>query len=165
MGVDITQEIEASRLKQAISIQKMLRQWLHSIRNASFEQQAKVILEEVATLKQKLHSPDFDQEFKTVFDCIKLLMHTAKTSVGLIDQALDTNGMAQNMNIADFFTNLANLPHHIAQSEGAAGMFTEFNFFLNGERARISDYASMFVKGDVINIQSITDHILSNAVR
>jgi hypothetical protein len=99
-GVDITQEIEASRLKQAVSIQKMLRQWLHSIRNASFEQQARVSLEEVQELEMKIGGEGgaYDNEFKSIYDCVRLLRHTARTSVGLIDHhALDTKGLSQHM--------------------------------------------------------------------
>jgi hypothetical protein len=118
-GVDITQEIEASRLKQAVSIQKMLRQWLHSIRNASFEQQARVILEEVQELEMKIGGEGgaYDSEFKSIYDCVRLLMHTARTSVGLIDHALDTKGLSQHMCVTDFVCNITSFPHHFAQSE------------------------------------------------
>jgi hypothetical protein len=166
-GVDITEEIEASRLKQSVSIQKMLRQWLHSIRNASFEQQARVILEEVQELEKRIGGKGgaYDSEFKSIYDCVRLLMHTARTSVGLIDHALDTKGLSQHMCVADFASNITSFPHHFAQSEGIPAIYTRYHFFLNGNPATSKDYSSFFVTGDVISIQSIVDNILSNAVR
>ena len=164
-AVDITQEIEASRLKQAVSIQKMLRQWLHSIRNASFEQQARVILEEVQELEKKLAGEGYESDFKGIYDCVHLLMHTARTSVGLIDHALDTKGLSQHMCVTDFVSNITSFPHHFAQSEGIQAIYTQYHFFLNGSPASAKDYASFFVTGDIISVQSIVDNILSNAVR
>lgn len=167
IGVDITQEIEASRLKQTVSIQKMLRQWLHSIRNASFEQQARVILEEVRDLENKLqpHTREFKSEFESIYECVKLLMHTARTSVGLIDQALDTRGLTQHMCVSDFVSNITSFPHHFAQSEGIPAIYTRYRFLLNGNTANPQDYCSFFVTGDIISLQSIVDNIISNAVR
>lgn len=166
-GVDITQEIEASRLKQTVSIQKMLRQWLHSIRNASFEQQARVILEEVRDLENKLqpHTTEFKSEFESIYECVKLLMHTARTLVGLIDQALDTRGLTQHMCVSDFVSNITSFPHHFAQSEGIPAIYTRYRFLLNGNTANPQDYCSFFVTGDIISLQSIVDNIISNAVR
>jgi hypothetical protein len=165
MGVDITQEVETSRLKQAVSIQKMLKQWLHSIRNASFEQQARVILEEVHQLEKKVNRNDVRGEFESITECVKLLIHTAKTSVGLIDQALDTRGLTQHMCVSDFVSNITSFPHHFAQSEGIAAIYTRYRFLLNGNPASPQDYASFFVTGDIISLQSIVDNIISNAVR
>jgi signal transduction histidine kinase len=164
-GVDITQEIEASRLKQTVSIQKMLRQWLHSIRNASFEQQARVILEEVQELEKKLETNEFNAEFESIYECVKLLMHTARTSVGLIDQALETRGLTQHMCVSDFVSNITSFPHHFAQSEGIPAIYTRYRFLLNGNPAAPQDYSSFFVTGDIISLQSIVDNIISNAVR
>lgn len=164
-GIDVTNEIEASRLRQTVSIQKMLRQWLHSIRNASFEQQATVILEEVKALEAKMGTSEFDAEFRSIRDCVKLLMHTAKTSVGLIDQALDTRGFTQHMCAGDFVSNIVSFPHHFAQSEGLAAIYTKFRFVLNGVPAQPLDFLSLFVSGEVVSIQSVVDNIISNAVR
>lgn len=165
--VDISQEIESSRLKQTISIQKMLRQWLHSIRNASFEQQARVIMEEVQDLENKLQplTTEFKSEFESIYECVKLLMHTARTSVGLIDQALDTRGLTQHMCVSDFVSNITSFPHHFAQSEGIPAIYTRYRFLLNGNTANPQDYSSFFVTGDIISLQSIVDNIISNAVR
>ena len=164
-GIDLTNEIEASRLRQTVSIQKMLRQWLHSIRNASFEQQATIILEEVKALQDKVATSDFDAEFRSIRDCIKLLMHTAKTSVGLIDQALDARGFSQHMCAGDFVNNIISFPHHFAQSEGLAAIYTKFDFVLNGAPAQPQDFLGMFVSGEVVSIQSVVDNVISNAVR
>jgi hypothetical protein len=165
IGVDITSEIEASRLKQSASIQKMLKQWLHSIRNASFEQQARVILEEVQTLSTKVNRSDLREDFESISECVKLLMHTARTSVGLIDQALDTRGLTQHMCVSDFVSNITSFPHHFAQSEGIPAIYTRYRFLLNGNPAAPQDYSSFFVTGDIISLQSIVDNIISNAVR
>jgi hypothetical protein len=165
LGVDITQEIETSRLKQAVSIQKMLKQWLHSIRNASFEQQARVILEDVHNLEKKVNRSDVRAEFESITECVKLLMHTARTSVGLIDQALETRGLTQHMCVSDFVSNITSFPHHFAQSEGIPAIYTRYRFLLNGNPASPQDYASFFVTGDIISLQSIVDNIISNAVR
>jgi hypothetical protein len=182
-GVDVTREVEASRLRQAMGIQKMLRQWLHSIRNASFEQQATVIMEEVKSLEKKIvenctariktddgaggevQTGEYAEDFQGIYDCVKLLLHTAKTSVGLIDQALDTKGLTQHMCAGDFVSNVVSFPHHFAQSEGLPAIYTKFRFELNGAVARPSDFMSFFVSGEVVSIQSIVDNILSNAVR
>jgi signal transduction histidine kinase len=164
-GVDVTSEAEASRLKQAVGIQKMLRQWLHSIRNASFEQQATVIMEEVKALEAKIEGSQYSAEFQSIYDCVKLLMHTAKTSVGLIDQALDSKGFTQHMCAGDFVSSLVSFPHHFAQSEGLPAIYTKFRFVLDGRVAQPADFLTLFVTGDVVSIQSVVDNILSNAVR
>jgi hypothetical protein len=165
VGMDITPEIESSRLKQSASIQKMLKQWLHSIRNASFEQQARVILEEVQNLKTKVNRSELREDFDSISECVKLLMHTARTSVGLIDQALETRGLTQHMCVSDFVSNITSFPHHFAQSEGIPAIYTRYRFLLNGNPASPQDYSSFFVTGDIISLQSIVDNIISNAVR
>jgi signal transduction histidine kinase len=165
VGVDVTQEIEASKAKQATNIQKILRQWLHSIRNASFEQQARLILDEVNDLEQKLHTTSFESEFKSIKESLTMLIHTTKTSVGLIDQALDSNGMMHQMSVLDFANNFAAFPHNFAQAEGLGMIYCDNRFLLNGGDVEPSAYSDLYVKGDILSIQSVLDNILSNAVR
>lgn len=165
VGVDITNEIEGSRVKQAVNMQKMLQQWLHSIRNASFEQQAKIICEEVIELRAKVHDPRFDEDFKSILDSVKMLIHTAKTSVGLIDQALESKGLCQQMCVMDFVNNIKLFPHNFASSDGIGEIFTSFVFTRNDQPVDIKDFSSLFVKGDIVSIQSVVDNVVSNAVR
>eukprot|EP00602_Paraphysomonas_sp_CaronLab_P011912 CAMPEP_0185041904 /NCGR_PEP_ID=MMETSP1103-20130426/41765_1 /TAXON_ID=36769 /ORGANISM="Paraphysomonas bandaiensis, Strain Caron Lab Isolate" /LENGTH=676 /DNA_ID=CAMNT_0027581837 /DNA_START=129 /DNA_END=2159 /DNA_ORIENTATION=+ len=164
-GIDITQEIESTHLKQAIGVQKMLRQWLHSIRNASFEQQARVILDETAALESRIDNNSYADDFRAIYDSINLLIHTAKTSVGLIDQALDTTGLIQQMAVVDFVNNLTSFPHHFASSEGMGAVYCQCVFILNGKRVQSHEFGTLFVTGEVVNIQSALENIIANAVR
>lgn len=163
--IDITAEIEATRVKQSLNIQKMLRQWLHSIRNASFEQQAKLILDEVVELEVKIGDNAYAEDFKSIRDSVKMLMHSAKTSVGLIDQALESKGLSQQMSVGDFMNTMKSFPHNFASSEGIGEIFTSFAVTRNNHPAEVGDFSSVFVSGDVMSIQSVVDNIVSNAVR
>ena len=39
----------------------------------------------------------YDEQFSSIVDGLKTLMHTAKISIGLINQALDTKGLGKTL--------------------------------------------------------------------
>jgi hypothetical protein len=165
VGFEITEELEKSQSRQVGNLQKMLRQWLHSIRNASFEQQALVLLEEIRSLQSTLETDAHNAQISNIVDGLKMLIHTAKTSVGLIDQALDTKGLVQQMSVADFVSNLTKFPHNFAESEGIGTIYVKLDVYFNERRAVVADLERLFVKCDVIGLQALVDHVLSDAVR
>jgi hypothetical protein len=165
VGFEITEELEKSQSRQVGNLQKMLRQWLHSIRNASFEQQALVLLEEIRNLQSTLETDAHNAQIGNIVDGLKMLIHTAKTSVGLIDQALDTKGLVQQMSVADFVSNLTKFPHNFAETEGIGTIYVKLDVFFNDRKAVVADLERLFVKCDVIGLQALVDHVLSDAVR
>lgn len=179
-GVDITTELEMSKDKQTDQVQRMLKLWLHNLRNASFEQQALVIDSEVQELENKINQKYFaaattsseteisphKESFQNIYDCIKLLIHSTKISVGLINQALNTKGLSQHLCVADFIQSIQSIGESYCVSYGVEGvMKITYEYQINDRDAEISDFSPLYMIGEISMVQAILDHIISNAIR
>jgi CheY-like chemotaxis protein len=168
-GVDITKELELSRSMQAESMQTMLRQWLHSIRNASFEQQAQAIHSDVEDIQTKLADAGIGgavkKEIDDVLGSLRTLIYTTQASLGLIDQALATKGVMSYTNMASFVDSLMLFAANFSHSEGIDDMPSSFNSYLNGNIATSVQYKDLYVGGDMMSVKVLVDNIFSNAVR
>eukprot|EP00602_Paraphysomonas_sp_CaronLab_P001673 CAMPEP_0185033486 /NCGR_PEP_ID=MMETSP1103-20130426/22467_1 /TAXON_ID=36769 /ORGANISM="Paraphysomonas bandaiensis, Strain Caron Lab Isolate" /LENGTH=735 /DNA_ID=CAMNT_0027569767 /DNA_START=376 /DNA_END=2583 /DNA_ORIENTATION=+ len=164
-GVDITREIEASKQIQTANIQKMLRQWLHSIRNASFQQQAQVIRDDIKALERSIGDSRYRESFDHVFDGLRTLIYTAKASVGLIDQALKSKGLLQYTSLYDFVNAIATFSSVFSKNEGVDDSANTFEVHYNDSLASCEQLRAIYVQGDMCSIQSIIDNIYSNAIR
>lgn len=170
LGVDITDELDAFKENNSASTQKMLRQWLHSIRNASFEQQAAILLDELQELRISVgENPHLESRFDNLSEGLTMLMKTAKRSVGLIDHALDTKGFIQLLPVHDFIENLATFPSvNGAASTLPAGIHRtklEVTCLLNEIRVIPEDVSGLFVKCDVLNIQAFINKLIISCAR
>jgi hypothetical protein len=166
IGTNISNVIDISKQQQSGSIQRMLRQWLHSIRNASFEQQAVLLRDEIAVLRDSIRdSCDYHAAFESITTGLNTLIHTAKTSVGLIDQALETKGLIHLMSVGDFLNNISNFPINFSISEGIGSMPIKVNIYLEGEIVLPATVSDLFIRCDVVSIQAFVDNLISNAVR
>lgn len=166
VGVDVTEQLEKSKDLNSTSTQKMLRQWLHSIRNASFEQQAAVLLDEVLELRQSLgNRSSLQTNFIGLDSGLQMLMKTAKRSVGLIDHALDTKGFIQLMPVHDFIENLSNVPMGATLLEGGVVENVRVSSTLNGKIVKPDDVAGLFVKCDILDIQAFVNLLISVSAR
>ena len=106
----------------------------------------------------------YDQQFNSIADGLKTLIHTAKISIGLINQALDTKGLGkmiagksdllmqcdyclflkylyvvQLVSATDFLNNLSGFPANFAKSEGLDEMPIKCIFRMNGVRVVPAD--------------------------
>jgi hypothetical protein len=166
VGVNITDEIEKFKEDNSTSTQKMLRQWLHSIRNASFEQQAVVLLDEVIELHAALGAGEpLEPVFESLKDGLSMLMQTARRSVGLIDHALDTRGFIQLMAVHDFIENLRTVAEASTDSRGHTPTEIKIVCTLNGAVVLPADIADLFVKCDIFNIQAFVNTLIEIAVK
>lgn len=177
-GVDITTELEVSKDKQTDQVQRMLKLWLHNLRNASFEQQALVIKSEVQELEQKIKtkysacgSADeekclHEESFQNIYDCVKLLLHSTKISVGLITQALNTKGLSQHLCVADFIQSIQSICDSYCLTYGVESvMKIAYEYQIDRKYAEISDFSTLYMIGEISMIQAVLDHIISNAIR
>jgi hypothetical protein len=166
IGTNISKEIEISKHQQSGNIQRMLRQWLHSIRNASFEQQAVVLRDEITVLRGAMRDAgEHHAAFDSITSGLNTLIHTAKTSVGLIDQALETKGLIHLMSVGDFLNNLSNFPRNFAISEGIGSIPIKIDMYLDGVCVLPTAVSDLFVRCDVVSVQAFVDNLISNAVR
>lgn len=166
-GVEITKELELSRSVQAASMQTMLRQWLHSMRNASFEQQAQAIYADVVDIRSKLEdtSEVVKGQLDDVISSLQTLTYSTQSSLGFIDQALATKGLMASTNMASFVDTLALFASNFSQSEGIVDMPSSFSAYLNGNPATTIAFKDLYVGGDMMSIKILIDNIYSNAVR
>ena len=165
-GVDITSEIVTVRTSQGANVQRVLRQWLHSIRNASFQQQAELIEEDVRALQQKLTAGmPVDADIQQILGGLRTLIYTSKASVGLIDQALYSSGLMALTCVADFANALASFPAHFSDTEGLPPVKSEFKILVNRVPANLSDLKNLHVGADMSALQTMVDNIYSNAIR
>lgn len=171
VGVDITGELDAFKESSAANTQKMLRQWLHSIRNASFEQQAAVLLDELEELKLSMgRNRDLEPRFENLTAGLTMLMKTAKRSVGLIDHALDTKGFIQLMSVHDFIENLSAFPSVAAEMAdelpaGIEHIGINVTCILNDTLVSPADVSGLFVKCDILNIQAFVNRLIISSAR
>jgi hypothetical protein len=166
VGVNITEELEKFKEDNSTSTQKMLRQWLHSIRNASFEQQAVVLLDEVLELHAALGAGEtLEPFFDSLTDGLSMLMQTARRSVGLIDHALDTRGFIQLMAVHDFVENLRTVADACTDGTGRTLKPAHVVCTLNDAAVTPADIAGLFVKCDILNIQAFVNSLIDMAVK
>ena len=165
-GMDITTEVVNTRSDQGENMQRILRQWLHSIRNASFQQQAQLIEEDVLKLQAQLgHDPKLQSEFQGVLSGLSTLIYTTKASVGLIDQALYSKGLMSCTCVGDFVNALVTFAPNFARSEKMNGIDCDVKVYLNQVQAFPDDLRHLFVGSDMLRLQNMIDNIFSNAIR
>mmetsp|Transcript_3726 Transcript_3726/g.5773 ORF Transcript_3726/g.5773 Transcript_3726/m.5773 type:complete len:814 (+) Transcript_3726:85-2526(+) len=164
-GINITRELEESKQYQTANIQKMLRQWLHSIRNASFQQQAQVIRDDIQALEKSIDDDEFSKGFQHVYDGLRTLIYTAKASVGLIDQALNSKGLLQYTSLHDFVNSIATFSSVFSKSEGIDDILNTFDLHFNDNVTTPEQLRSIYVQGDMCSLQSLIDNIYSNAIK
>eukprot|EP00602_Paraphysomonas_sp_CaronLab_P006418 CAMPEP_0185031246 /NCGR_PEP_ID=MMETSP1103-20130426/18612_1 /TAXON_ID=36769 /ORGANISM="Paraphysomonas bandaiensis, Strain Caron Lab Isolate" /LENGTH=700 /DNA_ID=CAMNT_0027566707 /DNA_START=189 /DNA_END=2291 /DNA_ORIENTATION=- len=164
-GCDITSEINMMKNHQGANMQRILRQWLHSIRNASFQQQAQLIEEDVMKLRSKLDKNSSIKEFDDILSGLKTLIYTTKASVGLIDQALYSKGLMSCTCVADFVNALVNFAPNFTKSEKLENINVVCTVLLNQNPATPEDFRNLYVGSDMLSLQSMIDNIFSNALR
>jgi CheY-like chemotaxis protein len=167
-GVDITSLLHATKANETASTDKMLRQWLHSIRNASFHQQAEVLQEDIADIKGLVGdiSPDLADRFKKVEEGLRTLVYTAKATVGLIDQAMETK-MDKCTSVGDFVASAKAFGKRFMAREGNffSDTLNVFELYVDGKLSPMSALGGIYVKGDMHDLKSLIDELYSNAVR
>lgn len=170
VGVDITDELYSFKESSSANTQKMLRQWLHSIRNASFEQQAAILLDELKDLRSALgRRPDLEARFAALTEGLVMLKRTAERSVGLIDHALDTKGFVQLLPVQDFLQSLAIFPSsldgRLALPRAVRRPPLQLTCVLNDRLVSADDLSGLFVKCDILNMQSLVDKLMYSCAR
>ena len=167
MGIDITSEMNAMRSNQGETMQKILRQWLHSIRNASFEQQALLIEEDVRNLQAKMGQTSnlYQSEIANILSGLKTLIYTSKASVGLIDQALQCKGIISSTCLTDFANAFLLFAPNFAKSEQVSISKCACTITLNQAPCSPEDLKHMYVGADLVTLQTMIDNIYSNAIR
>ena len=167
MGIDITSEMNAMRSNQGETMQKILRQWLHSIRNASFEQQALLIEEDVRNLQAKMGQTSnlYQSEIANILSGLKTLIYTSKASVGLIDQALQCKGIISSTCLTDFANAFLLFAPNFARSEQVSISTSACTLTLNQAPCSPEDLKHMYVGADLVTLQTMIDNIYSNAIR
>lgn len=164
-GFDITRELEEARSAKMKMTQQTLKKWLHSIRNASFQQQAEVIRQDVEILRKNVGDDKYAAEFGSILDGINTLIYTTKASVGLIDQALDSQDLVYLSPVHEFVKSIAQLSNRFAKFEGIVDMPHQFELFLNEVPVTCDKLAGIYLKGDLTHLTTIIENIISNAVR
>ena len=167
MGMDITSEMDVMRSNQGETMQKILRQWLHSIRNASFEQQALLIEEDVRNLQIKMGQTSnlYQSEITNILSGLKTLIYTSKASVGLIDQALQCKGIISSTCLTDFANAFLLFAPNFAKSEQVSISKCACTITLNQVACSPEDLKHMYVGADLVTLQTMIDNIYSNAIR
>ena len=167
MGMNITSEMNVMRSNQGETMQKILRQWLHSIRNASFEQQALLIEEDVRNLQTKMGQTSnlYQSEIANILSGLKTLIYTSKASVGLIDQALQCKGITSSTCLADFANAFLLFAPNFAKSEQVSISKCACTITLNQVACSPEDLKHMYVGADLVTLQTMIDNIYSNAIR
>ena len=169
-GIEVTKDLEACRGASTTGTEKLLRNWLHSIRNASFQQQAEVIQEEVADIWKKVGKENnmLTEDFKNITNSIKTLIYTSKASVGLIDQALNCQDMMNSTEVLEFVNAISTFATNFAKSEGLENLKGDaFKLFVEGELMveRSNTLEGVVVRGDMTTLKTLIDNIYSNAIR
>lgn len=168
-GIEVTKVMEACRGASTLGTEKLLRNWLHSIRNASFQQQAEVIQDEVEGIWNKLGRDNnlVSQEFENLSNSIKTLIYTSRASVGLIDQALSCQDMMNSTEVAEFVNAISVFADNFAKSEGLEDTKENyFKLFVDGElTVKQTSLEGLVVRGDMTNLKTLIDNIYSNAIR
>lgn len=170
VGIDITSELESFNESSSANTQRMLRQWLHSIRNASFEQQAAILLDELNELRAAMgHRKGLESRFNSLTEGLTMLMKTAERSVGLIDHALDTKGFIQLLSVHDFVTNLAVFPSgddiKVKVPKSVKQTAFKVTCLLNDVKVEPDEVSGLFVKCDIINIQNLVAKLIVACAR
>ena len=108
----------------------------------------------------------YQTQFQNIYECIKLLIHSTKISVGLITQALNTKGLSQHMCIFDFIQSIQSACDNYCRLYSVFNILNvEYQYLLNNTKIKINEFNGLYVVGEITAIQTILDSILSNAVR
>jgi len=167
-GVDITTLLDATKANETANTDKMLRQWLHSIRNASFKQQAEILQEDIAVIKSKvcIGPSDLTDRFKKVEEGLRTLVYTTNATVGLLDQAMESK-MEKCTSVHDFVEAVQVAGKRFVSRDGR--IFTDamnmFELYLDGNRSPLSSLGGIYVKGDMFDLKGMIDELYSNAVK
>lgn len=165
-GVNITKDLERARTGKIDDTEQLLRKWLHSIRNASFQQQAEVISQDINTLKEKIgEKSEFTEDFDNINNGLNTLIYTTRASICLIDQVLDSRALSNFSPVREFVSAIIQFPVNFAKSEGIEDLPNSFNLYLNGVVATPQALKGLYVSGDLSTLTAIIDNIFSNAVR
>lgn len=166
-GVDITTLLHATKTNETANTDKMLRQWLHSIRNASFQQQAEVLQEDIAEIKAMVGDRvDVGERFKKVEEGLRTLVYTTKATVGLIDQAMETK-MDKCTSVEEFVANAQSAGNRFVARDARffSSALNVFELYVEGNLSPTSALRGMYVKGDMHDLRAMIDELYSNAVR
>ena len=163
-GIDVTNEIDATRTKREENVQKALRQWLHSFRNASFEQQASDILETVLSLREDADPDQHIAEFSSAIDSLKILVSSANNCVTLIDQALQVKDDVKPLSLSRLITMMSQFPQSYAESKGFGLIFVKVVAKYNDVERTVHELDSVIVRCNAENILKLMHSLLAHFV-
>ena len=160
----MTNEIDATRTKREENVQKALRQWLHSFRNASFEQQASDILETVLSLREDADPDQHIAEFSSAIDSLKILVSSANNCVTLIDQALQVKDDVKPLSLSRLITMMSQFPQSYAESKGFGLIFVKVVAKYNDVERTVHELDSVIVRCNAENILKLMHSLLAHFV-
>jgi hypothetical protein len=164
-GMNMTRDVDLFKAKQVQNKQRVLRQWLHSIRNASFEQQAADILEALTLMEKDIPTGDFSSEFASLYDSIKLLISSAGSTVDLIDQALDSRGQLQSSPFSHIVAKATRYPEEFAQSNNYGPIMTKAFLTFNSNPISGADFPEFIISYQIDNLMRLLEGLLENGIR
>ena len=164
-GMNMTRDMELYKTKQVEKKQRVLRQWLHSIRNASFEQQAADILEALTVVEKDIPPDDFTSDFAGLYDSIQLLISSAGATVDLIDQALDPRGQLQSAPFSDIVASATQYPGEFAQINNYGPISVKVVLAHNNAPCTITDFGELTLSYHKENVLKLLKGLLEHGVR
>ena len=165
MGVDMTEAVSSSHVDVTVPGYKMAKQWLHGIRNASFEQQALTISRDLKDLQLKISDPKYGERFAEISEAISVLLYTVRSNMAQMNSVIQHDVAVQSMKLHDFLNGLCSTPHHFAVAEHRPELPIRFTLWKNSKKINISDVPNVEIRCETSNIQAFIDNFVSNAVR